>query len=261
LELIRSHYHDYNDCHLTDVLVEGHDIAPSPSTVRRIRHAAGLRGPRKRRAPRHRSRRDRYPQRGMLLQIDGSHHGCLEGRGPQLVLIAAIDDATGEVPFALFRPKEDAAGYFLLLQKIVQTHGLPLALYADRHTIFQSPRRATLEQELAGERLRSQFGRLVEELAIEFIPSYSPQARGRIERLFGTLQDRLVKELCQVKASTLEQADQLLLELLPRFNTRFAKDPAQPELAYQPWPEKLLPEAVFPGQDLRLLQAPAHRGQ
>ena len=245
LELIRSHYHDYNDCHLTEVLAEEHDIALSRSTVRRIRHAAGLRGPRKRRAPRHRSRRERYPQRGMLLQIDGSHHDWLESRGPKLVLIAAVDDATGEVPFALFRPEEDAAGYFLLLQKIVQTHGLPLALYADRHTIFQSPKKATLEQELAGERPRSQFGRLVDELGIELIPSYSPQARGRIERLFGTLQDRLVKELRQAKVGTLEQADPLLLEFLPRFNARFAKDPAQPESAYRPWPEELLPEAVF----------------
>ncbi len=245
LELIGSHYHDYNDCHLTEVLAEEHDIALSRSTVRRIRHAAGLRGPRKRRAPRHRSRRERYPQRGMLLQIDGSHHDWLEGRGPKLVLIAAIDDATGEVPFALFRPEEDAAGYFLLLQQIVQSHGLPLALYADRHTIFQSPKKATIEQELAGERPRSQFGRLVDELGIELIPSYSPQARGRIERLFGTLQDRLVKELRQAKVSTLEQADPLLLEFLPRFNTRFAKDPAQPESAYRPWPEELSPEAVF----------------
>jgi transposase len=245
LELIRSHYHDYNDCHLTDVLVEEHDIALSRSTVRRIRHAAGLRGPRKRRAPRHRSRRERYPQRGMLLQIDGSHHDWLEGRGPKLVLIAAIDDATGEVPFALFRPQEDVVGYFLLLQKIIQTHGLPLALYADRHTIFQSPKKATIEQELAGERPRSQFGRLVDELDIQLIPSYSPQARGRIERLFGTLQDRLVKELRQANAGSLEQADQLLLKFLPRFNDRFAKDPAQPESAYRPWPGELVAEAVF----------------
>jgi len=245
LELIRSHYYDYNDCHLTEVLAEEHDIALSRSTVRRIRHAAGLRGPRKRRAPRHRSRRERYPRPGMLLQIDGSDHDWLEERGPRLTLIAAIDDATSEVPYALFRPEEDAAGYFLLLQQIVQSHGLPLALYADRHTIFQSPKKATIEQELAGERPRSQFGRLVDELGIELIPSYSPQARGRIERLFGTLQDRLVKELRRAGAATLEEADDALRKYLPRFNARFAKDPAQPESAYRPWPEELLPEAVF----------------
>src|SRR4030066_114384 len=116
-------------------------------------------------APAHGHRR-RRPRPGMLLQLDGSDHDWLEGRGPGLILIAAIDDATGEIPFALFRPQEDAAGYFLLLRQIVQRHGLPLALYADRHTIFQSPKQATLEQELAGERPRSQFGRLAEELGI-----------------------------------------------------------------------------------------------
>lgn len=245
LKLIDDCYRDYNDCHLADVLAEQHNLRLSRATVRRIRHAAGLRSPRKRRAPRHRSRRDRYPQRGMLLQIDGSHHDWLEGRGPRLVLIAAIDDATGEVPFALFRPQEELVGYFLLLQNIVQTHGRPLALYADRHTIFQSPKQATIEQKLAGERPRSQFGRLVDELGIELIPSYSPQAKGRIERLFGTLQDRLVKELRQAQVRTLEQADDLLLKFLPRFNDRFAKDPAQPEPAYQPWPKELRPETVF----------------
>ncbi len=245
LELVRNHYHDYNDCHLTEVLAEEHDIALSRSTVRRIRHAAGLRGPRKRRAPQHRSRRERYPRPGMLLQIDGSDHDWLEERGPRLTLIAAIDDATSEVPYALFRPEEDAVGYFCLLRAISQTQGLPLALYADRHTIFQSPKKATIEQELAGERPRSQFGRLVDELGVELIPSYSPQARGRIERLFGTLQDRLVKELRRAGATTLEEADRLLQNYLPRFNARFAQEPTDPEWAYLQWPTELDPEAVF----------------
>ncbi len=245
LELVRRHYPDYNDCHLTEVLSEEHGLPLSRSSVRRIRCAAGLRGPRKRRAPRHRSRRDRHPQRGMLLQIDGSHHDWLEGRGSQLVLIAAIDDATSEIAFALFREQEDAAGYFLLLREIAERHGLPLALYADRHTIFQSPKQPTLEQQLAAEPPRSQFGRLVDELDIELFQAYSPQAKGRIERLFGTLQDRLVKELRRARASTLEQADRLLLDFLPRFNARFAQEPPQPESAYRSWPAGLDPDAVF----------------
>lgn len=244
-ELVQTMYPDYNDYHLTDVLAEQHRLHLSRSSVRRIRQQAGLPSPRKRRAPRHRSRRERRPRPGMLLQVDGSHHDWLEGRGPRLVLIAAIDDATGEVPFALFRPQEDAAGYFLLLREIAQCHGLPLALYADRHTIFQSPKKPSLEQELAGERPRSQFGRLVHELGIELIPAYSPQAKGRIERLFGTLQDRLVKELRRAGASTLEQADRLLLDFLPRFNPRFAQEPAQPEPAYRSWPPQLHLDTVF----------------
>jgi hypothetical protein len=245
LEWVRTRYPDYNDCHLTEVLAEEHEVDLSRSTVRRIRHAAGLRSPRKRRAPRHRSHRERYPRRGLLLQIDGSHHAWLEGRGPQLVLIAAVDDATGEVPFALFREQEDAAGYFRLLREIAQRQGLPLALYADRHTLFQSPKKLTLEQQLAGERPRSQFGRLVDELGIELIPAYSPQAKGRIERLFGTLQDRLVKELRRARATTLEHADQRLVDFLPRFNARFAQEPSQPEPAYRSWPPELDPDSVF----------------
>jgi transposase len=168
--LVRKEFSDYNDYHLTDILTEEYSIRVSRSSVRRIRRQEGLSSPRKRRAPQHRSRRERYPHPGMLLQIDGSDHDWLEDRGPGLTLIAAIDDATSEVPYALFRPEEDAFGYFWLLRQIVERHGLPLALYADRHTIFQSPKKATIEQQLAGERPRSQFGRLVDELGIELIP-------------------------------------------------------------------------------------------
>ena len=243
VELLKAEYPDYNDYHLTDILAEEQHLLLSRSTLRRIRREAGLPSPRKRRVPRHRSRRERRPRPGMLLQMDGSDHDWLDDPGPRLVLIAAIDDATGEVPFALFRPEEEAAGYFLLLRQIVERHGLPLALYKD--TIFQSPKQATLDQELAGELPRSQFGRLVDELGIQLIPAYSPQAKGRIERLFETLQDRLVKALRRAGASTLEDANRALAHFLPGFNRRFRKQPAQPEPAYLPWPTGLDPESVF----------------
>jgi len=181
----------------------------------------------------------------MLLQLDGSPHDWLEGRGPQLALIAAIDDATNEIPFALFREVEDAAGYFELIQTISRTHGLPQAVYADRHTIFQSPAKATLEQEIAGQVPRSQFGRLMDELTIELIQARSPQAKGRIERLFGTFQDRLVKELREAGATNRAEADQLLREYLPRFNARFSVAQAAPGSAYRPWPADLDPAQLF----------------
>ena len=130
--------------------------------MRRIRQRHGLPGPRKRRVPRHRRRRERYPQSGMLLQVDGSKHDWLEGRGPWITLHAAIDDATNEVPWAVFRETEDATGYALLVHHISQTHGLPLALYADRHTIFQNPKQATIEEQLAGLEPRSQLGHYCE---------------------------------------------------------------------------------------------------
>ena len=245
VDLVREVYREFNDHHLTELLSEKHNMEISRSSVRRLRQETGLASPRKRRAPKHRSRRERYPKRGMLLQIDGSDHDWLDGRGPGLTLIAAIDDATGEIPYALFRDEEDAVGYFMLLRKIVEGPGLPLALYADRHTIFRSPKKATLEQELAGEAPRSQFGRLVNELGIELIPSYSPQGRGRVERLFGTLQDRLVKELGLMKTSTLEEANRFLEDFLPRFNAGFAEPPAETESAYLALPEDLNLDELF----------------
>lgn len=245
IELATTTYHDYNDQHFTEELEERHEIVLSRSTVRRIRRSAGLSSPRKRRAPKHRSRRPRYPQPGMLLQVDGSQHDWLEGRGSTLTLISAIDDATNEVPYALFREQEDAAGYFLLMQHISQSHGLPLAVYADRHTIFQSPKKATIEEELAGKYPRSQVGRLMDELHIRLIPAYSPQAKGRIERLFGTLQDRLVKELRRAQARTVEEANQVLWAYLPRFNKRFQRSANQDGSGYRPWPEPLDSDRIF----------------
>jgi transposase len=245
LELARGLFQDYNDTHFTEKLNQEHGIPVSRSSVRRLRRSIGQGSPRKRRPPRHRSRRERFPLRGMLLQIDGSHHDWLEGRAPPLVLIAAIDDATNEVPHALFRDQEDAAGYFELILGISQSHGLPQAVYADRHTIFQSPAKPTIEQQLSGELPRSQFGRLMDELAIESIAAHSPQAKGRIERLFGTLQDRLVKELREAQASTLEQANRVLWSYLPSFNAHFALPAPQPRSAYRPWPADLQPEQVF----------------
>jgi transposase len=204
---------DYNDQHLSEVLQEEHGLQVSRASVRRIRRAAGLASPHKYRRRRGHQRRERYPQAGMLVQLDASMHDWLETRGPRLALAAAIDDATNEVVGALFRDQEDAAGYFLLLRDISQTHGLPLAAYADRHTIFQSPVKPTIEQELAGTVPKSQFARLVEALGIELIAAHSPQAKGRIERLWQTFQDRLVKELRRAGATNLEQANQALERL------------------------------------------------
>ena len=234
VRLARSEYHDYNDCHFTEELAEHHEISLSRPTVRRVRREHGLGSPRKRRAPKHRQRRPRYPQPGMLLQVDGSKHDWLEGRGPWLTLHAAIDDANNEVPWAVFRQEEDASGYALLLHHISQTHGLPLALYADKHTIFQSPKEATLEEQLRGLEPRTHLGRLLQELDVTLIAAHSPQAKGRVERLFGTLQDRLVKALRRAGATTLEEANAVLRDFLPRFNARFMKAPAEPGSAYRP---------------------------
>jgi transposase len=238
LELAENEYRDYNDSHFTEELEERYSLEISRSTVRRIRRQAGLSSPRKRRPPRHRRRRKRREKAGMLLQTDGSRHDWLEGRGPWLTLIAYIDDATNEVLGATFRDEEDAAGYFLGLQEICMKRGIPGAIYADRHTIFQSPLKATIEQELSGEQPRSQFGRLLDELGIELISAKSPQAKGRIERLWGILQDRMVKALREAGASNQEEANQVLESYLPKHNQRFIREAAEPGTIYLPWPQE-----------------------
>lgn len=234
-KLAKDTYAGLNHTHLTELLAEREGIDLSRSTVRRILLSSGIKSPRKRRAPKHHRRRERYPQEGMLLQIDGSQHDWLQGRGPYLTLIAAIDDATGTVPFALFRDQEDAHGYLLMLRHIIQDKGIPMALYSDRHGIFQrSPKDPeTLEEQLRGRRDPTQFGRALQELGIELILAYSPQAKGRVERLFGTLQDRLVSEMRLAGATTAQEANRVLWRLLPEFNQRFGVCAAQPGAAYR----------------------------
>ena len=242
-----STYAGVNTQHFTELLAEREDIVLSRSSVRRILLDVGLTSPRKRRPPKHRSRRERWSQEGMLLQLDGSRHDWLEGRGPYLTLIGAIDDATGKVPYALFREQEDAQGYFLLLNHIVTKEGIPLALYHDRHGIFErSPKdRESLEEQLTGQMAPTQFGRLMAELGTASIPASSPQAKGRIERLWGTFQDRLTSELRLAGAKTIKEANQVLWDFLPRFNSKFAVQPLKPGLAYRQTERGFIPEETF----------------
>jgi transposase len=246
-ELARSKYVGFNHQHMAERLEEEERIPIKRSSLRRILLAAGIVTPRKRRPPKHRSRRERYPQEGMLLQIDASRHDWLQGRGPYLSLLGAIDDATGEVVHALFREQEDAQGYFLLLKHIVLTKGCPTAIYRDRHGIFEVLSKAplSLEEQLAGKRGPTQFGRCLEELGITSIGARSPQAKGRIERLWGTFQDRLVAEMRLAGVSTMHQANQFLPDFLDRYNQRFRVPPAQPGSAYRALPAELDPETVF----------------
>ena len=245
VDLAATRYAGFNHQHLTELLADGEGIQLSRSSVRNILTASGIKSPRRRRPPRHRSRRERYPEEGMLLQVDGSPHDWLQGRGPEMSLVAAIDDATGKVPFALFRRQEDSPGYFMLLEGIVRRYGIPLAIYHDRHSIFEvSPdKRPSIEEQLEGKERATQFGRLMAELGITAISALSPQAKGRIERLWGTFQDRLVSELRLAGITTMEEANRFLVGFLERYNARFAVPPKQPGSAYRS------PE----GQDLKSL--------
>jgi transposase len=249
VELATTEFAGFNPVHLAETLAEeGHtELAVSPRTIRRILAEAGHGLPRTRRSPRHRSRRERMPRAGMLLQVDGSRHDWLEGRGPMLTLIAGIDDATGIVTAATFRTAEDAAGYLEVFRRTVVRHGRPLAVYSDHHGIFvKDPGRpATLTEQLAGKRSLTQVGRALDEAGIGWIGASSPQAKGRVERLWGTKQDRLASELRRAGAATIEEANVVLARYLARHNRRFAIAPADPEPAWRGWPAELEMDAVF----------------
>jgi transposase len=242
VELAKDKYRGFNQQHLTEMLAENEGIELSRPTVRRILLEAGISSPRRRRAPKHRRRRDRYPKEGMLLQMDASRHDWLEARGPYLSLVGAIDDATGKVPWACFREQEDAYGYFTVMRETVARFGIPMAAYADRHSIFYQGkevhlRKLSLEEQLVGHREPTQFGRLLNELGVQLIHALSPQAKGRVERLWGTFQDRLVSELRLAGARTCEQANQVLRRFLPRHNRRFVVSAQEPETAWLEWPK------------------------
>ena len=205
--LAQERYEGINHTHLTELLAEREGVMLSRPTLRRILVRAGLTSPRHRRPPQHRCRRQRMPQEGMLLQLDGSHHVWLEDRGPWLTLLLAVDDATGTAPYALFQEQEDTRGYLSLLQGIIERRGVPMAVYTDGHAVFQPRRRPS---------------------------DLSPEAKGRVERANGTFQDRLVAELRLAGACTLAEANQVLAKFLPRFNQRFGVPADQAESAYRP---------------------------
>jgi len=245
--LARTRYADFNHTHMTEMLEEREGVTLARSTVRQILAGAGLTSPRHRRQPRHRCRRERMSQDGMLLQMDGSYHDWLEGRGPWLTLLFAIDDATGTVPYALFNKRENSHGYFMLLEGIIQRRGVPLAVYTDRHAVFQSRDSAPKggKGQVVVEQQRTQVGRALLELGVSPIFARSPQAKGRIERAAGTFQDRLVSELRLADACTMEEANRVLVDFLPRFNERFSVSPSQTISAYRPLDPELDMAAIL----------------
>jgi hypothetical protein len=184
-----------------------------------------------------------------MLQADGSRHRWLGQDGPWLTLIGGIDDATGTVPSAVFREQEDAQGYMQWLREVVSTKGVPLTLYVDRHGIFvKTTKRShrSLEEQLTGKTVSTtQFGRVLQDLGITAIYALSPQGKGRVERLWGTFQDRLTSELRLAGATTLAAANAVLARFVLDFNARFAVPAAKPGSAYRPLPEDFSSERVF----------------
>jgi transposase len=247
VELATTTYDGVNRAHLAELLAEREEIVVAPRTLRRILAEAAVQPVRTRRSARHRSRRERMPQEGMLLQVDGSRHRWFGPDLPFATLVAGIDDATSRVSGGTFRAAEDAAGYFMTFAQTAERHGLPGAAYSDRHGIFivEKNRPPTLAEQLTGKRSFTQVGRALDEASIGWIGAHSAEAKGRVERLWNTLQDRLVTELRLEGITGIEDANVFLPGFLLRHNARFAVPAADPVPAWRHWPDGLSSEAVF----------------
>lgn len=248
-------YHGSNSCHFAELLQEHESITLSSPSIRRILSERGLKQMKPRRRSKTHQPRKRKPQSGMLWQIDATPYSWLEERSPAFALHAAIDDATGTVVGALFCKTECREGYSVVMQQGLLKYGVPLGLYSDRHTIFRSPNeKLSLEQELAGERKPlSNFGKAMADLHIEHIKAVTPQAKGRVERLWVTLQDRLVIELRLLGINTMEEANRALPSLIQKHNRQFAVRATQTESAYVKLDPNLKLNYVFTRREYRQL--------
>jgi hypothetical protein len=237
-------YVGFNDQHFTEKLIEVEQLEVSRSSVRRWLRAAGIGATRGRRVSPHRRRRDRRPQAGQMILWDGSRHDWLEGRGPRLCLMGAVDDATGELlPGAHFVEQECTLGYLRVLLAIVKEKGVPVMAYMDRHsTLKRNDRNWTLDEQLAGRQEPTQVRRALNDLGVQVLYALSPQAKGRVERLWGVLQDRLVSELRLAEVGTVDQANEFLQRYRPAHNARFAIPASDATPAWRSCPPGITPE-------------------
>jgi hypothetical protein len=229
--LIGEHYADFGPTLACEKLDELHEINLSVETVRQAMLRAGLWKARRGAGARTYAMRERRARRGELIQIDGSPHDWFEGRAPRCCLLVFIDDATSELMALRFVDAETTLGYMGLLEEYVHNHGLPAAIYSDRHSIFQVNRGDHKDVSHA----QTQFARAMEQLGIEGIQANSPQAKGRVERANQTLQDRLVKEMRLQGIGSQEAANAWLPQFIRAFNRRFAVVPARPDEAHVPY--------------------------
>lgn len=254
ISLIHKHYADFKPTFTSEKLAERHAINRDPKTIRTIMITEGLWVSKKQKGPEdHRSWRQRKAAYGEMEQFDGSYHRWLEGRGPELCLLLAIDDATGKVPYAFFDRNEGVFPVFSFWKQYIITHGKPLSIYLDKFSTYKSTKPASEENH----DIKTQFQRAMAELGVEPISAHSPQAKGRVERVFSTLQDRLVKELRLAGISTIEDANLFMIEeFLPRFNKRFSVEPRSKENLHRSLAreERIKLDAIFSRQEERVIQ-------
>ena len=232
MELYRQNYEGFGPTLAQEKLLERDGISISDETLRKWLLGAGL-WKKRRKGRQHRQWRPRKDRYGEMIQVDGSHHDWFEGRGPACVLMGYSDDATGKV-YGRFYEYEGTIPAMDSFRLYIRKNGIPVSLYMDKHSTYKSMGKPTIEDDLNGTEPVSEFGRALKELGVELIHANSPQAKGRVERLFNTLQDRLVKEMRLRGISSIAEANEFLREYLPIYNRRFAKKAAQTENLHRP---------------------------
>jgi len=225
IHLYREKYAGFGPTLASEKLFEIEGIKISDETLRLWLKGDGI-PYRTRKKRSHRQWRERRGHFGEMVQMDGSHHDWLEGRGSKGVLMAYIDDATGEV-FGRFYEYEGTIPAMDSFMRYIKLYGIPQSIYLDKHTTYKSNAKPTIEDELNGRRPMSQFERALSELGVDVIHAHSPQAKGRIERLFGTFQDRVIKEMRLLGINSYEEANRFLESYLPLHNQRFRVPAAQ----------------------------------
>lgn len=239
LKIYREKYEGFGPTLAAEKLLEREKLRINRETLRQWMLEKGL-WQKKRRGNPHRQWRERKGCFGEMVQVDGSHHDWLEGRGPKLVLMGYIDDATSRV-YGQFYDYEGTLPALDSFYRYAKRYGLPQSVYMDRHSTYQGWERLTISDELAGRtRTQSQFGRAMEELGVEMIAAQSPEAKGRVERLFGTLQDRLVKEMRLAKVSNQAEANRFLEHYLIQHNRQFSKTAREEHNLHRPPPRNLV---------------------
>jgi len=221
----REKYEDFGPTLASEKLLEIDKIKLSDETLRNLLIASGD-WQKKRKRKKHRKWRERKQQFGIMIQMDGSHHNWFEERGPKCVLMGDIDDATSEV-FARFYEYEGTMPAMDSFKEYAKKYGIPQIVYLDKHPTYKSLKKATVEEQLKNEKALSQFERAMKELGVRVEHAHSPQAKGRIERLFGTFQDRVIKEMRLAGVSTIEEGNKFLIGYLPKYNKRFGVEAAE----------------------------------
>jgi len=250
VSLLKKKYYDFGPTFAAEKLFELEKIKISKEKLRQIMIGYSIKYPKRKEPGTVHQWRERKQHTGEMIQMDGSNHDWLEGRGPKMVLMGYIDDASSKI-FGRFYNYEGTFPAMDSFKRYISEYGLPFSFYVDRHSTYKTNRQPTIEEDLKAEFPKTQLGRLLGELGVKVIYARSPQAKGRIERAFETLQDRLTKEMRLAGISTMEQANEFLKKYLPKHNASFAVEPAKATDMHRSVSKHLNLEEIFCTKEFR----------